>query len=110
MASKLMVVKQTRASVDVPFYVTPAEQKAVIQAAPLPVITGERNVQQGLKKIRTVFFLSEQAYADWLANTTIQESIAARDAYNAANGITTDIRIVDLPGFNPFAFTTAPSA
>jgi len=108
MASKLMIVKQTRTSVDVPFFATTDEQKAEIKATALPIVSGERNMRNGLKKIRTIFFTSEQAYTDWLANEVIQASIVARDAHNAANGIVLDTRIIDLPGLNPFTFTSTP--
>jgi hypothetical protein len=102
MASKLMVIKQTRPSLDVDFFTPTAEAKAAMRAEPLPIIAGERNIAGGLKKLRTLLFTTAQSFADWQASESVQANIAARDAYNAANGITTEIHTVDMPGYNPF--------
>jgi hypothetical protein len=102
MASKLMVIKQTRPSLDVAFYTPPAEAKAAMRAEPLPIIAGERNIDGGLKKIRTLFFTTTQSFTDWQANELIQANAAAREAYNTANGIVTEVHTVDMPGYNPF--------
>ena len=102
MASKLMVIKQTRPSLDVAFYTVPAEAKASMRSEPLPIIAGERNIAGGLKKIRTLFFTTAQSFTDWQASEVMQGNVAARDAHNAANGITTEIHMVDMPGYNPF--------
>ena len=102
MASKLLVIKQTRPSLDVAFYAAPAETKAAMQAEALPIIAGERNIDGGLKKIRTLLFTTAQSFTDWQASNVMQSNIAARDAYNAANGIITEIHTVEMPGYNPF--------
>ncbi len=102
MASKLMVIKQTRPSLDVAFYTVPAEAKASMRSEPLPIIAGERNIAGGLKKIRTLFFTTAQSFTDWQASEVMQGNVAARDAHNAANGIVTEIHMVDMPGYNPF--------
>jgi hypothetical protein len=102
MAAKLLVIKQTRPSVDVAFFIPTAEAKVSMKAEPIPVVAGERNIDGGLKKIRTLFFTTAQSYADWQNSTTMQANIAARNAYNAANGIVEEHHIVDLPNYNPF--------
>lgn len=102
MASKLMVIKQTRPSLDVAFYAVPEEAKTSMRAEPLPIVAGERNIDGGMKKIRTLFFATTQAFTDWQASEVMQANIAARNAYNAANGIVTEIHMVDMPGYNPF--------
>jgi hypothetical protein len=102
MASKLMVIKQTRPSLDVEFYTPAAEAKAAMRAEPLPIISGERNIDGGLKKLRTLLFTTAQSFIDWQASELIQANITARDAYNAANGIVTEIHTVEMPGYNPF--------
>jgi hypothetical protein len=102
MASKLMIIKQTRPSADVEFYQTPAETKTQMREEFLPIVAGERNIASGMKKLRTVLFTNEQCYTDWQESAVMQEVVAARDAHNAANGITTEIHMVDLPGYNPF--------
>jgi hypothetical protein len=102
MASKLMVIKQTRPSLDVEFYTAPAETKASMRAELLPIIAGERNIDGGLKKIRTLFFTTAQSFADWQASEVMQASVTARNAHNTANGITTEIHTVDMPNYNPF--------
>lgn len=102
MASKLLVIKQTRPSLDVEFYTPPAESKVAMRSEPLPIIAGERNIAGGLKKIRTLFFTTAQSFTDWQASEVMQANIAAREAYNAANGIVTEIHTVDMPGYNPF--------
>jgi hypothetical protein len=102
MASKLLVIKQTRPSLDVPFFTPTAEAKASMKSEPLPIVAGERNIDGGLKKIRTLFFTTAQSYADWQASESMQSNIAARNAYNAANGIVTEMHTVDMPNYNPF--------
>jgi hypothetical protein len=103
MASKLMIVKQSRPSVDVPFYTQPVDTKAALKLIPIPMVSGERNIDGGLKKIRTLFFANPAAFTAWEANQMIQDSIAARTAYNLANGITQETHVVDMPNYNPFA-------
>jgi hypothetical protein len=102
MASKLLVIKQTRPSLDVPFFTPTAETKAAMRAEPLPIIAGERNIDGGLKKIRTLLFTTAQSFIDWQASELIQANSTARDAYNAANGIVTENHTVEMPAYNPF--------
>jgi len=102
MASKLMIIKQTRPSLDVEFFVQPEETKTAVRAELLPIIAGERNIDSGLKKIRTLLFTNTQSFADWQASEVIQASVTARNAYNTANGIATEIHTVDMPNYNPF--------
>lgn len=105
MASKLMIVKQSRPSLDVPFYTQPADTKAALKMIPIPLVSGERNIDGGLKKLRTLFFTNAAAFQAWQENQMIQDTIVARTAHNLANGIILETHIVDLPNYNPF---TAP--
>lgn len=109
MASKLMVIKQTRPSVDVAFYSAPAESKASMRAELLPIIAGERNIDGGKKKVRTLLFTTAQSFTDWQASEVIQASITARNAYNAANGIVTEFHTIDMPNYNPFKAPVTPA-
>lgn len=102
MASKLMIIKLTRPSLDVPFFAVSESQRASLRAELLPIVAGERNIDGGLKKVRTLLFTTAQSFADWEASEVIQASITARNAYNAANGIITEIHTVDMPNYNPF--------
>lgn len=102
MAAKLLVIKQTRPSLDVAFFAPTAEAKASMRAEPIPIVAGERNIDGGLKKVRTLFFTTAQSYIDWQASAPIQANVAARNAHNAANGIIEEIHTVDMPNYNPF--------
>jgi hypothetical protein len=73
-----------------------------MRAELLPIVSGERNIASGMKKLRTVLFTNEQCYTDWQESALMQEVVAARDAHNTANGIISEIHMVDLPGYNPF--------
>ena len=73
-----------------------------MRAELLPIVSGERNIDGGLKKVRTLLFTTAQSFSDWEASEVIQASITARNAYNTANGITTEIHSVDMPNYNPF--------
>jgi hypothetical protein len=102
MASKLMVIKQTRPSLDVPFYSAPAESKTAMRAELLPIIAGERNIDGGLKKVRTLLFTTAQSVTDWENSAAIQAVVTARNTHNAANGIITEIHTIEMPSYNPF--------
>ena len=102
MASKLMIIKQTRPSLDVPFFQATESQRTAMRAELLPIVAGERNIDGGLKKVRTLLFTTAQSFADWEASEVIQASITARNAHNTANGITTEIHSIDMPNYNPF--------
>ena len=97
-----MVIKLTRPSLDVEFYTPTVETKAALRAEPLPIVAGERNIDGGLKKLRTLLFTTAQSFIDWQASELVQANNAARDAYNAAHGIVTEIHTVDMPNYNPF--------
>lgn len=109
MASKLLIIKQTRPSVDVAFYTPADETKVAMRAELLPIVSGERNINGGLKKIRTLLFTTTQSFADWQASTVMQAGVDAREEYNAINGIVTEIHTVDLPGYNPFKAPVTPA-
>ena len=110
MASKLLIIKSTRPSLDVPFWIASDETKAAMQALPLPIIIGERNIDSGLKKIRTLFFANLNAFTEWSATSIVQTNIVDRETHNAANGIVEEFHVVELPNYNPFAAPAAPAA
>lgn len=102
MAAKLVIVKQKRASTDVAFFVAPADLKAAATASGTVAITGERNVGNGLVKIRTIFFPNPERFTEWEANQAVQNLIAARSAHNTANNITERTTVIDMPNFNSY--------
>ena len=102
MACKLVIMKQKRADTSKSFFLLSAEQKSAMDAQPSATVVGERNINKGLVKIRTLFFPNPERYAEWQANATIQATLAARDAYNTANGITSVTTVIDLPNYNPY--------
>lgn len=99
MAAKLVIIKQVRPSLDVPFYSTSQETKQAIKATGIAATVGERNFRRGFKKVRTLFFPTVELYEAWASNATVAESIAARQAYNKANGIVERKTVVDLPNY-----------
>ena len=102
MACKLVIIKQKRADTSTSFFVLTAENKTALEAQPSATVIGERNIGEGLIKIRTLFFPSPERYAEWQTNATIQATIATRDTYNTANGITTSNTVIDLPDYNAY--------
>jgi len=102
MAAKLVIIKQKRASADVSFYIPTTEVRAAATAAPVIAVAGERNIGNGLVKIRTLFFPSPERFAEWETNQAVQNLIAARQAYNTANGITEKVTVIDMPNFNSY--------
>ena len=102
MAAKFVIMKQKRASTDVPFFVAPSDLKAAATAAPVVCVAGERNVSNGLVKIRTLFFPNPERFAEWETNQAIQTLIAARSAYNTANNIAEKTTVIDMPNFNSY--------
>lgn len=102
MAAKLVIVKQKRASTDVAFFTAPTDLKASAMASGTVAVTGERNIGNGLVKIRTVFFPSQERFAEWEANQAVQTLIAARTAYNTANNIAEKVTVIDMPNFNSY--------
>jgi len=102
MACKLVIIKQKRVDTSTAFYLLSAENKTALEAQPSATVIGERNIGNGLVKIRTLFFPNPERYDEWQANTTIQGNIATRDAYNTANGITSTTTVIDLPNYNPY--------
>jgi hypothetical protein len=102
MAAKLVIIKQKRTSTDVAFFVPPTDLKASAVAAGTVAVAGERNIKNGLVKIRTLFFPNLERFAEWEASQAIQNLIAARTAYNTANSITERVSVIDLPNFNSY--------
>jgi hypothetical protein len=102
MACKLVIMKTKRADTTKAFFVPSVEMKASVDAQPSATVVGERNIGHGLVKIRTLFFPNPERYAEWQANATIQGMLAARDAHNVANGITSHTAVIDLPNYNAY--------
>jgi hypothetical protein len=102
MAAKLVIIKQKRASADVAFFVASTELRAAATAAPVVAVAGERNISNGLVKIRTLFFPNPERFAEWEANQAVQTLIAARTAYNTANSIAEKVTVIDMPNFNSY--------
>jgi len=101
MASKLVIIKQTRPSADVAFFAMSAEQKASVKTdSAVVAVAGERNVGRSLIKVRTLFFPYLAAYEEWQTSSVVAEVASARSAYNAANGITERVIEIDLPNLN----------
>jgi hypothetical protein len=103
MASKLVIIKSVRPSIDVPFFTQSAEAKASVQAEEIPVAAGERTFKQGLVKLRTLFFPTLAGYNQWATSSTVATTRAAKAAHDEANGIVETIKEVDLPGYSPLA-------
>lgn len=102
MAAKFVIIKQKRASTDVAFFTAPTDLKAAAMSAGIVCVAGERNVSNGLVKIRTLFFPNPERFAEWEANQACQTLIAARSAYNTANSITERTTVIDMPNFNSY--------
>lgn len=103
MASKLLILKQVRPSIDVPFFAQSVEEKASVAAEELVVVSGERTVGKGLIKLRTLFFPYTGAYDAWVASSAVAAVHAAKATHNAANNIVETQHEVDMPKYNPFA-------
>lgn len=98
MAAKLVIIKQKRASTDVPFFAASEAQKAAVAAdTTVKAVTGERHFKGGLTKVRTIFFPSVELFDAWQASSAVQAAHAARAAHNEANGITESQRVIDMP-------------
>ncbi|CAB4241770.1 hypothetical protein UFOVP71_308 [uncultured Caudovirales phage] len=103
MASKLVILKQVRPSVDVPFFTQSAEAKASVAAENITVVAGERTIGNGLIKLRTLFFPFTGAYDAWVASSAVAAIHAAKAAHNATNNIVESQHEVDMPKYNPYA-------
>jgi hypothetical protein len=103
MASKLLIIKTVRPSIDVPFFSQESAVKAAVQAENIPVVVGERGFKNGLVKIRTLLFPSQAAYEQWSASANIATARANKAAYNEAHGHTEHTKEVDMPNFAPLA-------
>ena len=102
MASKLVILKQVRPSIDVPFFTQSAEAKATVAAEEIVVVAGERTTGHGLIKLRTLFFPYKAAYDAWVASSAISAVHAAKATHNAAHNIVETQHEVDMPKYNPF--------
>lgn len=100
MSAKLVVYKLTRPNTNVPFYNASEAQKAQLKNEGPPAVVGEKIYANGLKKIRTLFFPRTMHYNEWRNSALIAAHRADRDAYNAANGITEQEHVVDMPNYS----------
>lgn len=99
MAAKLVIIKQVRSTLDVPFFSLNDAQKQTLKDAGTVASIGERLFARGFKKIRTLFFPTVELYDAWEANETIKALTAAREAYNTEKGIIERKHVIDLPGY-----------
>jgi hypothetical protein len=101
MACKLVVVKQKRPNLNVPFFVASDAQKTASTAG-IVGVTAQRNINNGLNQIRTVFFPNPERFAEWEASAGVKSMKDARAAYNAAHGITESTVVIDLPNLSAY--------
>jgi hypothetical protein len=101
MACKLVVIKQKRPSLNVPFFVASEAQKTASTTG-IVGVTGQRNINNGLNNVRTIFFPSAERFAEWEANTGVKTLQTARAAYNTAHGITEHTIVIDLPNLSAY--------
>ncbi len=103
MGAKLVIIKQVRASTDVPFFTRNVDQRkadaAGLKQEGIRATVGERNFKGGLKKVRTVFLPTTEIYEKWKASQTLAGINAERAAYNEANGIKERMIEIDLPNY-----------
>jgi len=99
MAAKLVIIKQIRSSLDIPFFRLDDTQKQSLKDAGTVATVGERLFARGFKKVRTLFFPTVELYDAWEANASIQSLTAARAAYNTEKGIVERKVVIDLPGY-----------
>lgn len=87
MSCQLLIIKQVRPNVDVPFYAAPESVKNALRTYGPPAVVGERNFTNGLIRIRTLLFPTMEDYQNWLSNPVTSMNVRDRMAYNDANGI-----------------------
>lgn len=97
MSCKLLVMKQIRPSTSVSFYSAPEFVKEALRTYGPPAVVGERNFTEGLVRVRTLLFPSEQDYQDWLINPVTTANVKERFAYNKRHNITEIHQAFDIP-------------
>ena len=96
MACKLLIIKLTRNSTSSPFFTSPDYLKEDLRKYGPPAIVGERNLSDGLVKIRMLLFPTISDYDNWLINPVILANNQARADHNQLHGITESRRVIDL--------------
>lgn len=96
MSCKLLVIKLTRTSLEVPFYNTPEHLKVDMRNYGPPAVVGERNLSEGLVRIRMLLFPTVGDYNNWANNTVILANNNLRAKHNEKHGITESRRVFDL--------------
>jgi hypothetical protein len=87
MSCQLLIIKQVRPNVNVPFYTAPESVKSALRTYGPPAVVGERNFADGLIRIRTLLFPSVEDYQNWLSNPVTSLNVKDRMIYNNKNGI-----------------------
>ena len=99
-------MKQIRPNINIPFYAANETAKVALRTYGPPAVVGERNLSDGLVRIRTLLFPTEVEYANWLVNPVIQANVNDRATYNKQHGISEihhvrdilDLDILDIKG------------
>ncbi len=85
-----------RSTVDTPFYNTPEHLKVDMRKYGPPAVVGERNLSNGLVRIRMLLFPTIAEYENWLINPVILANNNSRADHNKKHGITESRRVFDL--------------
>jgi len=96
MTCKLLVIKLVRPNSDVPFYNTPEHLKVDMRNYGPPAVVGERNLSNGLVRIRTLLFPAIGDYDNWLTNPVILSNNNLRAEHNKKHGIIESRRAFEL--------------
>ena len=99
-------MKQIRPNTDIQFYAANETAKVALRTYGPPAVVGERNLSDGLVRIRTLLFPTAIEYENWLVNPVVQANVNDRAAYNKQHGISethhvrdiVDLDILDIKG------------
>lgn len=97
MSCQLLIIKQIRPNINVPFYTAPESVKVALRTYGPPAVVGERNFTNGLVRIRTLLFPTVDDYQNWVTNPVTSMNVKDRQAYNNKHGIIEEHKVVDLP-------------
>jgi hypothetical protein len=87
MPCQLLIIKQVRPNVSIPFYTASETVKNALRTYGPPAVVGERNFTDGLIRIRTLLFPTMEDYQNWLSNPVTSLNVKDRMIYNEKNGI-----------------------
>ena len=93
-------MKQIRPNTGVQFYAASETAKVALRTYGPPAVVGERNLSDGLVRIRTLLFPTEVEYANWLVNPVIQANVNDRATYNKQHGISETHHVRDILGLD----------